>query len=99
MSEPVTYFLNNPMIGTIREGDRTASWTVKTATFAFLSSGQAPPPDDLVFSCHHDLRDAWGNAIPVEVLALLDLEQGLRDSFCAALDEAWDALTIGDTGE
>lgn len=95
MFEPVTYYLDRPIHGTVREGERTASWTITEATFNFLTGDQAPPPDGLVFNCHHVLRDAEGNPIPVEILSLLDLEQGLRDSFKKEFGEAWDAVEAG----
>lgn len=88
----VTCRFVNPIVGTVREDDRTASWTITEVTFAFLSGDQAQPTDELVSNCHHALRDQDGNQVPVEVLAQLDLEQGLRDAFKREFSAAWDAI-------
>ncbi|QCI93450.1 hypothetical protein [Novosphingobium sp. EMRT-2] len=91
----VTCYFVNPIVGTVREDDRTASWTLTEVTFAFLSGDQAQPTDGLVFNCHHALRDQDGNPVPSEILALLDLEQGLRDAFKREFGAAWAAIDAG----
>lgn len=89
---PVTYYFKRPIGGMVREDDRTMTWTLTEVTFNFLRGDQAQPSDGLVFNCQKSLRDAEGNEIPVEILALLDLEQGLRDLMKEALEAAWAAV-------
>ena len=79
--KPVTYFFREPVTGTVRDGDRYASWTISEATFNFVRDTKPQPPHWLVFKCHHELRDANGEEIPVEILALLDLDGGLDAAF------------------
>lgn len=90
--EPVTYNLVNPIIGTVRSEYRTASWSIEQVTFNFLSGDQAHPPFWLVFTLHHALRDANGEEIPIEILSLLDLEDGMRSAFNQEYGAAIDAV-------
>lgn len=80
----VTYYFVRPIGGTIALGDRRGSWTMPEVTFKLLDGNQKQPSDNLVFNLHRALRDAEGAEIPVEVLSLLDLENGMRDAFTAA---------------
>lgn len=90
--EPVTCNLVNPIIGTVRSDDRAASWSIEQVTFNFLRGDQAHPPFWLVFTLHHALRDADGEPIPVEILSLLDLEDGMRVAFQQEYGAAFDAV-------
>jgi len=92
--EPVTYYFNRPIGGTIREDDRTASWTIKEVTFSFLEDGQSPPSYGMILNCHRALRDDEGNEIHTEILSLLDLEAGLREAMNREFGAAWAAVKI-----
>lgn len=89
--DPVTYFFKRPIAVMVRDNDRTATWTLSEVTFDFLREGQVRPSDGLVFNCHHALRDADDEEIPVEVLSLLDLEGGLREAMREGYSAAWSA--------
>lgn len=93
---PVTYALRRPMTGTIRAGERSASWTISGIEFDFLRGGQPRPPDSLIFNCLTALLDEQGEVIPVEILSLLDLEGGLRKAFTREHGAAWDAVYAGE---
>lgn len=90
--EPITYRFKRPICGTVREDERTASWMIEEVSFNFLIGDQPPPADGLVFNCHHALQDDAGEQIPVEILALLDLEQGLRVAFKRHFGTAMEAV-------
>ena len=95
MFKPVTYYFDRPITGTVRDGEIASDFRITTATFHFLRPGQTPPEDGLVFSCHHSLRDENGECIPVEVLALLDLERGIREAFHEFFGDAWEVVRGG----
>lgn len=88
----VTYHFRKPIPGTVRNGDKYASWELRSATFNLRTVDQAAPSDSLVFNLHHVLRDDAGEEIPVEVLSLLDVEGGLREAFQREFGPAWDAV-------
>jgi hypothetical protein len=92
MSDRVTYSFNRPLRGMIRDADRVATWEMTEATFSPLAPFQEPPTFDLIMNMHHALRDAEGDLIPIEVLSLFDLEQGLRDAFNREFGAAWRAV-------
>lgn len=90
--EPVTYSFARPVTGTVCADRRSVSWSIDKATFNFLSGDQTPPSFWLVFNLHHALRDGDGEQIPVEILSLLDLEEGMRAAFNREYGAAIDAV-------
>jgi hypothetical protein len=89
--EPITYRLRNPITGTVRSADRTASWTIEEMTFCFLDDHQEPA-FGLIENCADLLLDDAGEPVPNEVLSLLDLEGGVRQAFEREFGAAWDAV-------
>jgi hypothetical protein len=90
--QPVTFRYREPFTGTVRAGDRTASWTIDEVTFDWARDEKPQPPHWLVFKCHSELCDENGEDIPVEVLALLDLDGGLSAAFDREFRAAWIAV-------
>lgn len=88
----VTFYLDPPVRGTIRENGKLASWIIETVSASPLERGQEPPSASFVTNCHKVFRNASGKPVPVAELAQLDLKQSLRDAFNrefgAALREA-----------
>lgn len=73
--------LPKPIVGTVRHDDQCATWEIWYIECPSIVGDKSPPPDGLVFAVHRRMRDEDGNAVPVEVLATLDLEHGFRDAY------------------
>lgn len=87
--------LPKPIVGTVREDDRRAVWEIWYIECPSIVGDQSPPPDDLVFAVHRRMRDEDGEAVPVEVLATLDLQQGFRDAYRRETAMAWATVRAG----
>ncbi|MEE4153236.1 MAG: hypothetical protein V2I27_03675 [Erythrobacter sp.] len=94
-SGAVTYYYRNPIGGSVRLGDCTASWTLEAVTFRFLTPDQLPADYYLRTSLQNTMRDEHGNPPSMGVLSMLDLEAGLREAMAREMDAAWDAVFEG----